>query len=305
LGRSSPRSGAKAVCAAQSAQPLTLPAAIRQWQRNDRYHSELNLVPVKPCRGISLEVGEARTTGFAGDRHWTIINENGRYLSQRELPRMALISPALAAGGLILNAPGMPQLDPVADPNGAPIEVTMKMERCMALDCGEAAAQWLTQFLGRPVRLARFNPDTTRAINPSLWKGEIDSEIEFADAFPFLILSEASLDDLNTKLATPLPMNRFRPNLFLRELQPYDEDRIHSLVAGGVRLQMVRPCTRCIITTTNQATGEAQGPEPLLTLKTYRWSQEMRGVMFGHYAVVAAGMGGRLMAGQQLEIAWK
>jgi uncharacterized protein len=267
--------------------------------------SELNVFPVKSCRGISLQIGEVRATGFDGDRHWMIINEKGRYLSQRELPRMALISPALTASGLILNAPGMPQLDLTADSKCAHIEVTVMMDRCTALDCGDAAAQWLTQFLGRPVRLARFNPDTTRAIHPSLWQGESDSKIEFSDAFPFLILSENSLDDLNTKLATPLPMNRFRPSIVLRGLQPYDEDRIHSLVAGDVRLQMVRPCTRCAITTTNQTTGEARGPEPLTTLKAFRWSKEPRGVIFGHYAVVAAGVGGRLMAGQQLEVVWK
>jgi uncharacterized protein YcbX len=267
--------------------------------------SELNVFPVKSCRGISLEVGEVRPTGFDGDRHWMIINEQGRYLSQRELPRMALISPGLTASGLILNAPGMPQLEVAADSKGAYIEVTAMKDRCTALDCGDTAAQWLAQFFGRPVRLARFNPDTTRTIHPSLWKGEIDSKIEFSDAFPFLILSAASLDDLNTKLATRLPMNRFRPNIVLRGLQPYDEDRIHSLVAGDVRLQTVRPCTRCAITTTNQTTGEAQGSEPLTTLKTFRWNKELRGVMFGHYAVVAAGTGGRLMVDQQLEVVWK
>lgn len=267
--------------------------------------SELNVFPVKSCRGISLEIGQVRATGFDSDRHWMIINEKGRYLSQRELPRMALISPGFVASGLILNAPGMPQLDLAADSKGASIEVTAMKDRCMALDCGDGAAEWLTQFLGRPVRLARFNPSTTRAIHPSLWQGDIDSKIEFSDAFPFLILSEGSLDDLNTKLPMPLPRNRFRPNIVLRGLQPYDEDRIHSLVAGDVRLQMVRPCTRCVITTTNQTAGEAQGPEPLTTLKTFRWSQELRGVMFGHYAVVAAGMGGQLVAGQQLEIVWK
>lgn len=265
----------------------------------------LDVFPVKSCRGTSLEIGEVRTTGFDGDRHWLIVNEKGRYLSQRELPRMALISPEVTARGLILNAPGRSPLEVAADSTGALIEVAVVLDRCTALDCGDVAAAWLTQFFGRPVRLARFYPGTKRGIHPSFWKGDIDASIEFSDAFPFLILSEASLADLNTRLTTPLSMNRFRPNIVLRGLQSYDEDRIHSLIAGDVTLQMVRPCTRCIITTTNQTTGEAQGPEPLATLKTFRWSKELRGAMFGHYAIVAAGAGGRLRVGQQLEIVWK
>ncbi|HEY0686132.1 MAG TPA: MOSC N-terminal beta barrel domain-containing protein [Steroidobacter sp.] len=267
--------------------------------------AELNLFPVKSCRGISLDSGEVRTTGFDGDRHWLIVSDKGRYLSQRELPRMALISPTLTAGGLALNAPGMPALEVAGDSPGTLIDVAVILDYCTALDCGDVAADWLTQYFGRPVRLARFDPDTRRAIHPSFWKGGIDSGIEFSDAFPFLILSEASLADLNTRLSTPLPMNRFRPNIVLRGLRPYDEDRIHSLIVGDVMLQMVRPCTRCIIPTTNQATGEAQGPEPLATLKTYRWSKELRGAMFGQYAVVAAGAGGRLALDQQVVLVWK
>ncbi|HEY0942552.1 MAG TPA: MOSC N-terminal beta barrel domain-containing protein [Steroidobacter sp.] len=215
--------------------------------------ADLNVYPVKSCRGIPLDAGEVRATGFDGDRHWMIINDKGRYLSQRELPRMALIAPEITTSGLTLNAPGMPQLDITSGSQSAAIEVTVMMDRCRAFHCGDAAAQWLTQFLGRPVRLARFDATCTRAVHPSLWKGDIDSIVEFCDAFPFLIISEASLDDLNARLPSPLPMNRFRPSIVLRGLQPYDEDRIHALVVGDVTLRLVRSCTRCVITTTDQS----------------------------------------------------
>lgn len=254
---------------------------------------------------MSLASGAVRTTGFDADRHWLIVNDKGRYLSQRELPRMALISPQLTAGGLVLTAPGMPPLEVAGDSPGTLIDIAVILDRCTVVDCGDVAGEWLTQYFGRPARLARFYSETKRAIHPSFWKGDIDSSIEFSDAFPFMILSEASLADLNTRLTTPLPMNRFRPNIVLRGLQPYDEDRIHSLIAGDVTLQMVRPCTRCVITTTNQSTGEAQGPEPLATLKTFRWSKELRGAMFGQYAVVAAGVGGRLARDQRVDVVWK
>jgi uncharacterized protein YcbX len=266
--------------------------------------NELNLYPVKSCRGLSLQLATVSVTGFDHDRRWMIASDSGRFLTQRELPRMALIIPSLTPAGLSLSAPGMPALEVPTEPAGT-MEVTVLLDRLTAHDMGATSARWLSDFLERPVKLVRFASEATRPSHPRFWKADIASGIEFSDAFPFLVISRASLDDLNSRLATPLPMNRFRPNIVVDDLEPYGEDRIRVLNVGNLQLRMVRPCTRCKITTTNQMTGEVAGTEPLMTLKSYRWSDDLRGIMFGHYAVVVAGAGTTLHVGQQFGIEWR
>jgi len=265
----------------------------------------LNTYPVKSCRGIPLQEAALQLTGLQSDRHWMVVSETGRYLTQRELPRMALIVPQLSGQALSLTAPGMTPLHLLPEVEGAAAEVSVVYDRISAHDAGQQAAEWLSRFLERPVRLVRFDPQISRPIRPEFWQGRTDSSVEFSDGFPVLVISQASLDDLNTRLQTPLPMSRFRPNVVIDGLQPYEEDRIQKLVHGPLRLQMVRPCTRCKITTTDQVTGEVSGAEPLATLKSYRWSKELRGIMFGQYAIVAGGAGNRLHVGQRLQIGWK
>lgn len=269
---------------------------------NDATISDLFVYPVKSCGGIALAEARIESSGIESDRRWMVVSDAGRYMTQRELPRMAMIVPALAAGLLTLTAPGMPALEVADVPDGPALQVTIFSFRCSALDAGAGPAQWLSQFLGRPVRLVRCDPRVRRPVDPQLWQGDMDVSVAFPDAFPLLVISRQSLDDLNSRLDAPLPMNRFRPNLVLEGLDPYEEDRIHGLRAGALRLQMTRPCTRCKITTTDQLTGEASTGEPLVTLKSYRWSSELRGVMFGRYAVIAGGGGARLSRGQPLEI---
>lgn len=272
---------------------------------SDATITDLMVYPVKSCRGIALGEATIGSGGIESDRRWMVVSDSGRYMTQRELPRMATIVPGLSGGVLFLTAPGMPALEVPDVPGGSSLQVTVLTHRCTALDAGAAPADWLSQFLGRPVRLVSFDPGTTRPVDPRLWQGDIDVSIAFPDAFPILLIGRKSLDDLNSRLQAPLPMNRFRPNVVLEGLDPYEEDRIHELRAGGLRLQMARPCTRCKITTTDQMTGEVASAEPLTTLRTYRWSSDLRGVMFGHYAVVAEGAGARLRRGQPLEIVWK
>jgi hypothetical protein len=267
--------------------------------------TSLNFYPVKSCRGIALKEAHIQSSGIEGDRRWMIVNESGRFLTQRELPRMALITPAVAAGGLSLVAPGMPALTMPQSLDGPSIPVTIFAHRCTAIDAGPGPAEWLTQFLERTVRLVRFDPRLVRPIDPRLWTGDIEAHVTFPDAFPLLLIAQKSLDDLNSRLQDPLPMNRFRPNVVLEGLGPYEEDRIHELSAGGLKLRMAMACTRCKITTTDQLTGESSTAEPLATLRGYRWNSALHGVMFGHYAVVHGAVGTRLRPGQQLEIAWK
>lgn len=265
--------------------------------------AELNIYPVKSCAGIPLQHATLAATGLGGDRHWMLVNERRRFVTQRESPRMALIAPHPEGAGVTLSAPGMPALF-VPGTATAPAEVTVWRDRCAAFDEGDQAAEWLSSFLQQPVRLVRFDTAQRRLSNQE-WTGEIQAQNEFSDGYPILAISNASLADLNGRLPQPLPMNRFRPNLVLDGLQPYDEDRIGELHAGPIRLRVVKPCTRCKVTTTDQATGVAQGPEPLNTLRGYRWNAQLKGVLFGQNVVVAAGIGAELQVGQALQIDWK
>lgn len=266
----------------------------------------LNIYPVKSCRGIALDRALITPTGFAHDREWLIVHPNGQFVTQREEPRLALIQTALASETLRLTAPGMGTLAiPLkADARGAAVEVTIWRDRCAAFDAGAEAASWLTTFMGKPFRLVRFDSARKRA-SDVVWTRGVEALNQFADAFAWLIISQASLTDLNSRLERPLPMNRFRPNIVVDGLPAYGEDDVHQFSADGIALRVVKGCTRCAIPTTNQATGEREGDEPLRTLRSYRFSRELKGVLFGQNSILIAGAGRQLAVGQQLEVELK
>jgi uncharacterized protein YcbX len=264
----------------------------------------LNIYPVKACRGIARETLKLAATGFERDRHWMIVRPTGRFVTQRDLPRLALIETAVFAGGLRLAAPGMPEIEVEERTADASRDVVVWRDTCLGIDQGEPVAVWLTRFLGVELRLVAFDGKRERVINPQ-WTGTARAITEFSDAFAILAISEASLVDLNTRLARPLPMERFRTNVVLAGIGPYEEDRIDELRRDGVRLRFVKPCIRCSVTTTNQATGVVEGDEPLRTLKTYRWSKELSGIMFGQNAIVIDGVGRELKVGEQLDVIWR
>jgi uncharacterized protein YcbX len=255
----------------------------------------LFVYPVKSCRGVQLSAAQVTERGLAHDREWMIVDATGRFLSQRELPRLALITPALSATTLELTTPGREPLTVPLDRAGTLKAVTVWRDSLSAIDQGDAAAQWLSAWIGRDVRLVRFDPQVRRACSRA-WVGDSGAHTGFADAYPLLVLSEASLADLNARLASPLPVNRFRPNIVLSGTEAYDEDHIDEIVAGPVRIKLVKPCTRCQITTTDQATAE-RASEPLATLATYRMNAALEGVTFGVNAIVTAGAGEALRAG--------
>lgn len=265
--------------------------------------AELNIYPVKSCGGIALQRAQLGATGLQGDRRWMLVNAQQRFVTQRELPRMALLKPRLDGIGLVLTAPDMPPLQ-VPGTATAGVMVSVWRDQCTAFDEGDAAADWLSAFLHQPVRLVRFDAAQRRLSNRD-WTGDVEAPNQFSDGYPILAISNASLADLNNRLPQPLPMNRFRPNLVLDGVQAYDEDRIHELHAGAVRLRIVKPCTRCKITTTDQSTGIAQPPEPLNTLRGYRWNAQLKGVLFGQNVVIVDGVGTELRVGQELELTWK
>ena len=264
----------------------------------------LNVYPVKSCRGIALASARLDPTGLADDRHWMLVRPNGRFVTQRELPRLALIATALSKTSLTLSAPGFAPLEILRDAAGETRAVTVWKFTGRGIDCGEEAARWCSEFLDTPLRLVKFDPGTPRECSPD-WTREERAVTEFSDGYPMLVISRGSLADLNSRLPNALPMERFRPNIVLDGVSAYDEDRIHELRGDGVALRMVKPCARCVITTTDQQTGERDGEEPLATLKSYRFDAALRGVLFGQNAIAVRGTGATLRVGQSLEIAWK
>jgi hypothetical protein len=249
--------------------------------------ASLFVYPVKSCRGIALMQAQLTPRGLQYDREWMVVSPGGRFITQREEPRLALVGTALREDHLELSAPGLPHLAlPLQrSDREVSVEVTVWRDRAQAFDEGHAAASWLGEHLRRDVRLVRFDDARPRPTDAA-WSHGLAGTSAFADGYPVLVLSRASLDDLNSRLPSPLPVDRFRPNVYLDGCAPYAEDAIGSLASQHMRLRIVKPCTRCVITTTDQATGVVQGDEPLRTLQAYRWNDALRGVTFGQNAIV-------------------
>ncbi len=264
----------------------------------------LNIYPVKSCKGIPLQHSRVTLTGLEHDRQWLIVRPDGRFITQREEPRLALIETGIADEVLTLTSAQAGKLSVSVDAAGPSVEVTCWTDRCAAFDMGEQAAQWLETHLGAPYRLVRFDPSRKRPSSPE-WTGGVEALNQFSDGYPFLVISQASLDDLNSRLPTALPMNRFRPNIVIDGVPAYGEERVDEFRMNGVTLRGVKPSTRCIITTTNQSTAEREGEEPLRTLRTYRLSKELKGVLFGQNAILLAGAGRELRVGQSLDVSWQ
>ena len=234
--------------------------------------------PVKSCGGTSLASATVGPRGILGDRRWMVVDETGAFLTQRERHRLALVRPHLIDNGqLELSAPGMPPLTVTPAIRHDRVDVSIWSDRCVAIDEGPSPAEWLSAFLDVPCRLVRFPEDATRRVDPE-YAGPND-QVGFADGFSFLLASCASLDDLNRRLAAPLPMNRFRPNIVVSGGDAFEEDRWKRIHIDGITFAVVKPCARCVTTTVDQQTGEASR-EPLRTLATFR-NVAGRGVMFG------------------------
>ncbi|CAM2184436.1 MOSC domain-containing protein [Paraburkholderia sacchari] len=273
----------------------------------------LFVYPVKSCGAIALDRAQLDATGLPWDRHWMVVDENGRFVSQREIAAMARIVPAFVEGGVRLTTTDLDApLDLSFTPRGneARMQVTVWKDSFEALDEGDEAARWFSQALGVAVRLVRFAPEVTRLASKQWTNGE-DVPTQFADGFPLLVASEASLADLNARLAAkgaaPVPMSRFRPNIVVDGVDAFDEDFIDTLSidGGGIVLRFAKPCARCPITTIDQRTGErdAQWPaEPLDTLAAFRADPRVDGgLTFGQNAMVVAGTGERLVVGAQAQ----
>lgn len=251
--------------------------------------SRLFIYPVKSLGGIALERSAVTDRGLALDRRWMIVDHDDEFMTQREHPALAAVWVEAADDALILSAMGLDALEVPFKSAGAMRKVRVWNNVVDAVEVSAAASQWVSHLVGAPARLV-FMPDVSRRLcNPEYAKsGEITS---FADGYPVLITSEASLEDLNIRINTtglgqPVPMNRFRPNIVVRDVDAWAEDDWKDIAIGSAQFRAVKPCGRCQVTTTDQATGEVKGPEPLATLATFRDSTRF-GVMFGQNLTVA------------------
>jgi uncharacterized protein YcbX len=260
--------------------------------------SALNVYPIKSCAGIALDVARLGPRGIMHDRSFMLVDREGMFLTQREHPRMALIRPAISADGeLTLRATGMQALTIVSNQHGPRYPVTVWKYTGDGIDQGDEVAEWFSSFLSLDCRLILFPNEAVRRSNPKYAKREQD-QVAFADGYPCLLISEASLVDLNTRLEQPLPMNRFRPNIVVGGTEPYAEDTWRVIRIGEVMFDIVKPCDRCVITTTDQITTQ-RGKEPLKTLATYRQATD-NGVMFGQNLTYARP--GTIRVGDRVEI---
>ncbi len=230
--------------------------------------SALYIYPIKSCRGIRLSTAQAEPRGFRFDRRWMLVTDDGMFMTQRKYHRMALIDVSLDPRHLVVNAPKMtPLLLPLSGTADSTLTVQIWADIVTATTVNKEADEWFSDFLGRRVRLITMPEDTRRPVKAKYAIGE--NSVSFADAFPYLLISQASLDDLNRRLPTPVPMNRFRPNIVIEGCGPYEEDQMRVLLINGVTLHIAKPCSRCVLTTVDQDTGEV-GEEPLKTLTAYR-----------------------------------
>jgi uncharacterized protein YcbX len=264
---------------------------------------ELNVYPLKSARAIPRERVRLTATGFEWDRHWMVVREDGAFLTQRTHPFLTRIITELTDEGLILRCDGRQPLLLPLDPVGQARPVRIWKDACAGLDQGDEAAAWGSAVLGDPVRIVRTPAVPGRAASPQ-YAGSIPSPLAFPDGYPVLVCNRASLDDLNARLPEPLPMERFRPNLVLTGLPAFAEDRIASIEIGPVRLHLVKPCTRCIIPSTDQRTG-VRGFDPLPVLRTFRFDRELLGVTFGENAVIARGAGELLERGAPCRVTYE
>jgi uncharacterized protein YcbX len=266
----------------------------------------LGLHPIKSCAALAPREALLVETGLDLDRAWMVVDPQGAMLTQRVQPRLALVRPTLRLSDLLLKAPGMLGLHLSLDTVEKPTRAQVWGDLVKAWDMGDLAAQWFSDFLGTAARVVRFDPDQQRLADRR-WTGEQAAPVEFADGFPLLLASTASLGDLNQRLAeageAPVGMNRFRPNLVLSGLQPWDEDHLDVLEIdtedGPVRLKLVKPCSRCQIPNVDPASGAMQG-EPGRTLSGFRADSRLGGaVTFGMNAIVLEGIGRTLRVGQR------
>lgn len=231
---------------------------------------DIFIYPIKSLGGIRLEEAVVEERGFRYDRRWMLVDESGMFVTQRVHPKLALLGVKLGETGLIvfLKKDRTEQIEvPFGLASGPEVQVTIWDDQVLAKQVDPALDGWFSDFLGFGVRLVVLPESTHRKVDP---RYAVNSEsVSFADGMPYLLIGQSSLDELNSRLESPVPMNRFRPNLVFSGGVPFVEDTLRKIKIGELDFQIVKPCARCVLTTVDQESGE-KGKEPLKTLSSYR-----------------------------------
>jgi uncharacterized protein YcbX len=273
--------------------------------------ARLFVYPVKSCAGVELTESLLTEMGLDLDRAWMVVDETNEFLSQRDEPRMALVKVQLKHHEVVLRAPGMLALHLAIEAVDSPRRVRVWDDEVDAWDMGAVAAQWFTDFLQRPCRLVRFDPEVRRLSNMK-WTGGVEALNQFSDGYPLLVTSEGSIAELNRRLQeaghAPVGIERFRPNIVLAGLEANDEDRLDEIRIAADRevvLKPVKPCTRCSIPDIDPATG-ISSPEVNAALRAYRSNAAMNGaITFAMNAIVLQGVDATVRVGQDVTANWR
>lgn len=260
--------------------------------------SDIYVYPIKSLSGIRLNSALVEERGLQYDRRWMLTDSNGSFLTQRTFPEMAFLNVVLGKDGLEIThkrQPFPPLLVPYEVPGTPAVDVTVWDDTCKALPVSRKADEWLSQALGRLCRLVYMPNNSIRRVDERYVPEPLNTS--FSDGYPLLIIGQASLDQLNSRMGEALPMHRFRPNLVFTGGEPHAEDLWREFRVGDVNFRGVKLCARCVFTTIDQETGE-KGPEPLRTLATYR--KQGHKILFGQNLVALSG--GEIRVGDRIEV---
>lgn len=275
--------------------------------------TDLFIYPVKSLRGIRLAQSQLRTEGLPYDRQWMLVDGQGRFVTQRQLPKLATLSTAITDTELVISQPNLSDLAVSLEtlPTSS-ITVTVWDSTLTALDEGEAASEWLSnavgEFRGQRLRLVRFDNQQSRSIKAKYLQEDEVSHTYFADGFPYLITSIQSLDTVNGALeeedVLPIPMTRFRPNIVVDTFDNAFDELYNTDIEQdnkGYKLAIRKPCERCPVTTVDQETGERTTPtQPLSVLKSLNPMDDREGAYFGGNAILVQGENAWISTGDSL-----
>lgn len=241
--------------------------------------SGLHIYPIKSLGGISLTEAKVELMGLQYDRRWMLIDEKGTFISQRKYPALALLQVSIANGKLLISHKQKPEqrIDfDLSEHTGELIPVSIWDDQCQAMEVSQKVSLWFSSFMEQPVRLVHIPDNEKRYVDPNY--AQQQEIVGFADGYPFLMISQASLEGLNKQLHQPVPMDRFRPNFVFTGGVAHLEDEFDTFELGNILFKAVKPCARCVLTTIDQHTG-LKSAEPLKTLASYRTQNNK--VMFG------------------------
>ncbi|MBA2378871.1 MAG: MOSC domain-containing protein [Blastocatellia bacterium] len=261
--------------------------------------SEISIYPIKSLGQLPLARSVVEGRGLRHDRRWMLVDMAGRFLTQREHPQMARVSIEVEGAQIHVSVPGAERIGIQMNPESSDeLTVTVWGSTVAARPYSPEISGWFSTVLGMECRLVVMPETSKRPVNPN-YAVDADDEVSFADGYPFLLIGERSLEDLNSRLERPVEMRRFRPNLVADTSEPFEEDRWRKIRIGTTIFHVVKPCARCVLTTVDPDRGVIDGNEPLRTLATYRKSE--RGVLFGQN-LIAENPGGVINVGDEVEV---